>query len=376
MFQHFYPKPKVIVAIALTVSLGGMAVMYLLLFHGQAIWGYAGDSAYKKYPILFIVNLLQPIALEPFLGHHVSYASSVNLAGVKLPGELIHYFPYLLFGITVAWGGIQFQLSQFKQSSVLRFVAALVFVEVSVRLLLMPYRQLIYYGVIHSPGSYSPPVFDTGRAIWLITFIIMSLVILGFAFSLARYLPRALHIPYQEVKVGPTRLRDTAKTYIEVQPANRWIRLLDHAGDLLLAWILLSNLFTDPIFAGLFGWLDAFRNDGIQIQVMLLLTMLPYYYLSEGWLGYSPMKALTGCGIVNFRGEVPSTVTVLGRSLARWIPFNPLSFLFLKRGWHDTVSGTYVIRLQEAPSPLSPSKPVSDIVILRMPPTAPLPDEL
>ncbi|WP_430454172.1 hypothetical protein [Rhodopirellula europaea] len=41
---------------------------------------------------------------------------------------------------------------------------------------------------------------------------------------------------------------------------------------------------------------------------------------------------------------------ILGRSLARMIPFDPLSYLFgdKRLGWHDTLSGTRVIDISKS----------------------------
>jgi uncharacterized RDD family membrane protein YckC len=54
-------------------------------------------------------------------------------------------------------------------------------------------------------------------------------------------------------------------------------------------------------------------------------------------------KIITQSVVVNEQGMKASVWSVLKRTLCRLIPFDALSFLFSDRGWHDQLSGTYVI---------------------------------
>jgi uncharacterized RDD family membrane protein YckC len=54
-------------------------------------------------------------------------------------------------------------------------------------------------------------------------------------------------------------------------------------------------------------------------------------------------KFITQTIVVDEHGEKPHHETILIRSLCRLIPFNPFSVLFLGRGWHDSISKTYVV---------------------------------
>ena len=56
-------------------------------------------------------------------------------------------------------------------------------------------------------------------------------------------------------------------------------------------------------------------------------------------------KLVTGTRVVTTDGNVPGFGKVLGRSLARVIPFEVLSFLgAIPIGWHDKLSGTRVVQ--------------------------------
>jgi uncharacterized RDD family membrane protein YckC len=79
-----------------------------------------------------------------------------------------------------------------------------------------------------------------------------------------------------------------------------------------------------------------------------LLTMLVYYTTLEYFFGFTIGKLITGTRVVDRLGKRPSFGQIVGRSLARWVPFDVLSFLGSNPagGWHDRWSGTRVVRLR------------------------------
>ena len=77
--------------------------------------------------------------------------------------------------------------------------------------------------------------------------------------------------------------------------------------------------------------------------VFLVLFFL-YYVVLELAFQRTLGKLLTGTRVVQTDGTPPTFGQVLGRTAARLIPFEPLSFLFMDRGWHDTLSGTQVVQ--------------------------------
>jgi uncharacterized RDD family membrane protein YckC len=72
---------------------------------------------------------------------------------------------------------------------------------------------------------------------------------------------------------------------------------------------------------------------------------LAYYILMESLFQRTVAKFLTGTIVVDSSGLRPTFKQILGRSLARCIPFEPFSF-FGKQppiGWHDSLSKTLVV---------------------------------
>lgn len=76
-----------------------------------------------------------------------------------------------------------------------------------------------------------------------------------------------------------------------------------------------------------------------------------YYFFFEGIWQKTPGKWLTKTKVVMEDGSKPDLLHILGRSFARWIPFEALSFLFSGHpvGWHDRLSGTLVVPAHYSP---------------------------
>ncbi|HEX2675275.1 MAG TPA: RDD family protein, partial [Polyangiales bacterium] len=77
------------------------------------------------------------------------------------------------------------------------------------------------------------------------------------------------------------------------------------------------------------------------------VSMLAYYIFFEAVFGRTPGKMLTGTRVVTVDGGTPSFTQILGRNLARYVPFEPFSFFGDDAvGWHDSWSGTRVVKVR------------------------------
>lgn len=80
-----------------------------------------------------------------------------------------------------------------------------------------------------------------------------------------------------------------------------------------------------------------------------LLIYAGYYLVFESLGGGTPGKWVTGTRVVAEDGSAPRFVQILGRSFARLLPLEPFSLLGGRGrpvGWHDSLSGTRVIRIR------------------------------
>ena len=71
-----------------------------------------------------------------------------------------------------------------------------------------------------------------------------------------------------------------------------------------------------------------------------------YYTVLESSFGRTLGKLVTGTRVIAEDGGEARFGQVLGRSFARMIPFEPFSFRAGPVGWHDSMSGTRVIRIR------------------------------
>ena len=117
------------------------------------------------------------------------------------------------------------------------------------------------------------------------------------------------------------------------------VRVMSFAAGMALAMSYLS------------GGRQMTAADEAQINLLSLplglLIVFGYFALSELVLrGATIGKLITGTRVVRADGSPPSFGQIVGRSLTRLIPFEPLSFLFGDKttGWHDSLSGTRVVR--------------------------------
>ena len=82
----------------------------------------------------------------------------------------------------------------------------------------------------------------------------------------------------------------------------------------------------------------------IEEYLLGAVVALVYYSLFEMFLSRTIAKYITKTVVVMRDGSKPDSGAIMKRTLCRLIPFNALSFLGDGRGWHDTLSDTYVVQ--------------------------------
>ncbi|KUJ63361.1 transporter [Flavobacteriaceae bacterium CRH] len=131
--------------------------------------------------------------------------------------------------------------------------------------------------------------------------------------------------------------------------ASNGSRFLNYILD-LVAFILFFLFFCVLLgtFIGILGmsslsiWIRSLGNLGWNCIIFTLYIL--YYTLMEGFFGRSVGKFITGSIVVDENGEKPGFGIIFKRTLCRLIPFDGFSFLGSDgRGWHDTISDTYVV---------------------------------
>ena len=98
----------------------------------------------------------------------------------------------------------------------------------------------------------------------------------------------------------------------------------------LIACVLV--LVVDYIFSGL--------NQGI----IAVYVYFGYYIFMEFTFQKTIAKFITKTKVVMLDGQKPSIGSIIIRTIFRLIPFDAITFIFTKRGFHDYLSNTAVIK--------------------------------
>jgi uncharacterized RDD family membrane protein YckC len=103
--------------------------------------------------------------------------------------------------------------------------------------------------------------------------------------------------------------------------------------------------FAAGIVMGLAMGASASESDlTVAGYVVGLGSTFAYYFLMEGAMGRTLGKLVTGTKVVDAHGNRPTWGAAALRTLCRFIPFEPFSFLSkAARGWHDSLTKTWVI---------------------------------
>jgi len=91
-----------------------------------------------------------------------------------------------------------------------------------------------------------------------------------------------------------------------------------------------------------------FLNDDSLLSAYAfgVVLALIYYVPCEAAFGRTVGKLITGTRVIMADGDPPNALNVVGRTFARFIPFEAFSFFAGDSvGWHDSLSRTRVIRV-------------------------------
>lgn len=84
------------------------------------------------------------------------------------------------------------------------------------------------------------------------------------------------------------------------------------------------------------------------LSAMFLLVFFLYYVGMEFAFQRTAGKFITGTKVVMANGSKPGFGAILKRTFCRLIPFDAVSFLFMKEGFHDSLSGTKVVKMDSS----------------------------
>jgi len=123
-------------------------------------------------------------------------------------------------------------------------------------------------------------------------------------------------------------------------PTTRGKRFLNYILDVIFIYL----------FAIIFGFLIGFSGlyfliENMNEWILNFIILMIYYVIFESIWFKTPAKFITKTKVIMENGKSPKCADIFARSLIRFIPFEPFSFLSPNRpkGWHDRWSKTMVI---------------------------------
>lgn len=125
-------------------------------------------------------------------------------------------------------------------------------------------------------------------------------------------------------------------------------RFLNYVIDLIVQYLIifvLGFIFTILSlltgYTGIMEWIGSMGD--LEGYVVFFFVVILYYTLFESLCSRTIGKYITKTIVVNEDGSKPDSQIILKRTLCRLIPFDGFSFLGSGRGWHDSISDTYVV---------------------------------
>lgn len=135
-----------------------------------------------------------------------------------------------------------------------------------------------------------------------------------------------------------------ALTYAQFEPVSHSTRFLNRIIDVGVILFFIYSFYESIKY--FFIWDSSFRSTLTPgyIYIFIIILYFFYYFFLEALFKITIGKIITDTTVVNEEGANASLSQILARTFSRFIPFEPLSFLFDSRGWHDSISNTYVIK--------------------------------
>ena len=145
------------------------------------------------------------------------------------------------------------------------------------------------------------------------------------------------------------------RNIIEENPEVKVMWYLRLANTVIDFIAIMAFLIVLGLFAGLLTHFDIYGPaewiggmSDLGYRLLFTVTFFLYYSLMEGLTQRTLGKLITGTMVVTEDGSKPQLKSILGRSLCRIFSIEAFSFLAeYPRGWHDSASGTYVVKVKK-----------------------------
>jgi uncharacterized RDD family membrane protein YckC len=154
---------------------------------------------------------------------------------------------------------------------------------------------------------------------------------------------------------------------------SRWIRFANYVVDTIAKFgiKLLLTYLASYIYNDFYSnhWILDVAGGGVNVWRNLFwvyVQSIIFYFILEVTTQRTIGKFVTGTMVVMEDGSKPGADAIIKRTLCRLIPFEAFSFFAdTSRGWHDTISGTYVVNVKQYKSALELQNSFDEIGVVQ-----------
>ncbi len=290
----------------------------------QFIWGIIVLLIVLPYTLLLFYFIQSTITsgfsetIEMYKRSFIPDFDSFNAPSIfySLKNSIYYFATYIVFPILTIIG-----LTTFKEKG----TSKLLFV-------------LSVYSFIESILGYIPNkiwLFKAPTALPIATSFFFSTVYLVLGFFTSKYLSN-------RVKLKTIDFEDISETTLQERAERFGNLLIDRFISAYISISMAFYVYSALQYAYEYSDLSSYYYSVFTYLICIIL----YYALSEGLFQATLGKIITKSTIINTDGEKIGFGRALGRTLCRFIPFEPFSFLFSERGWHDSITDTYVVKAE------------------------------
>ncbi|KAA1241008.1 RDD family protein [Aquimarina sp. RZ0] len=131
------------------------------------------------------------------------------------------------------------------------------------------------------------------------------------------------------------------KEKVDSNIVSSFTRFLNFMIDFIV-WLILASIASFVV--GIFVDLTDPGFTTILRYILIFGTFITYYAIMEIKYQKTIGKFITKTKVVKINGEKPENSDIIARTFYRLIPFDRISFLFVKNGIHDYLSKTNVVK--------------------------------
>jgi uncharacterized RDD family membrane protein YckC len=152
----------------------------------------------------------------------------------------------------------------------------------------------------------------------------------------------AAEIEIEKRKINPIEIQQVKEKAKEEVEQIKEVKINEVGSSIRFLNFIIDMLAISIIHFIIFNIINT-SSQKIYLTVSILIIFL-YYFAMEIKFQKTVGKFITRTKVVNVNGNKPIAIDIFSRTIYRFIPFDRLSYLFVKHGFHDYLSRTRVIK--------------------------------